>query len=67
MADPYRSAEIVPTSIRRPPGVEPLSAGELAFWERIYAACIGHGMKADEKAKAADKAVEQRRARFGVR
>lgn len=46
--------------------VDPLTDGELAFWERIYAAHSNTtGMRWAES--SADDAVKARRAKFGVR
>lgn len=46
--------------------VDPLTDGELAFWERMFAvAYTRDGLR--WAGDGADRAVEQRRAKFGVR
>ncbi len=69
MEHPYReNPEAVPAR-QNTQGVEPLSPGEMELWDKVYAAVAGcNDCKSQDVPSAwADKAVQKRRERFGVR
>ncbi len=59
MTEPYReNPEGVPERKEVAPGVEPLTPGELAFWDAVYAAfCPRMELDHETKASGADQAV----------
>jgi len=57
---PYREAAPVQAEAPKP-RFQDATPEEIAFWERVYAACIGYG----QIVATADRAIEERRRAFG--